>query len=137
MSKILSSTAKATSSIADVSVKTGDLVERLNKAVDRLDNVLAGAETAIGSGEIKGSIVEIGDAARSIRELANHLDSRTADLSDRFGVAATDGLRQLSGIVVDSRRTLAEIERAVREFRQNPQQLITGAKPPVPSYAGH
>ena len=136
ISKILGSTAKATASIADVSVKTGDLVERLNKAADRLDNVLAGAETAIGSGEIKGSIVEIGDAARSIRELANHLDSRTADLSDRFGLVATDGLRQISGMAVDSRRTLAEIERAVREFRQYPQQLITGAKPPVPAYAG-
>ena len=137
ITNIMRSTAKATASIADISAKAGDLVDRLNKAADRLDNVLAGAETAIGSSEIKGSIVEIGDAARSIRELANHLDTRTADLSDRFGVIATDGLRQISGLTVDMRRTLAEIERTLREFRQNPQQLITGPKPPVPAYAGH
>jgi phospholipid/cholesterol/gamma-HCH transport system substrate-binding protein len=137
IANIIRSTAKATSAIADISAKAGDLVDRLNKAADRLDNVLAGAETAIGSGEIKGSIVEIGEAARSIQDLANHLDTRTADLSDRFGVAATDGLRQISSIAVDARRTLAEIERTLREFRQNPQQLITGPKPPVPAYAGH
>ena len=51
--------------MADVSNKAGDLLERLNKAADRLDSVLAGAQSVIGSGEIKGSIVEIGDAARA------------------------------------------------------------------------
>jgi phospholipid/cholesterol/gamma-HCH transport system substrate-binding protein len=137
ISSIVSSTARATESIADVSVKTGELVDRLNKAADRLDSVLAGAQTAFGTGEIKGSITEIGDAARSIRELANHLDTRTADMSDQVSGAVNESVRQFGGLAVDARKALAELERTLREFRQNPQQLITGSKPSVPAYAGH
>ena len=137
VSKILGSTATAAQSVADVSNKAGDLLERLNKAADRLDSVLAGAQSVIGSGEIKGSIVEIGDAARAVHELANHLDSRTADLSERLSGATANGLRQIEGVAVDSRRTLGEIERTLRDFRGNPQQILTGPRPPVPAFSGH
>ena len=137
VSKILGSTATAAQSVADVSGKAGDLLERLNKAADRLDGVLAGAQSVIGSGEIKGSIVEIGEAARAVHELANHLDSRTADLSERLSGATANGLRQIEGVAVDSRRTLGEIERTLRDFRGNPQQILTGPRPPVPAFGGH
>ena len=137
LSKILGSTESAAQSIADVSNKAGDLMARLNTSAARLDDVLSGAQTVIGSGELKGSIVEIGDAARAVHELANHLDSRTADLSDRLSLATTTGLRQIEAVAVDGRRTLGELERTLREFRSNPQQIITGPRSPLPAYGEH
>jgi phospholipid/cholesterol/gamma-HCH transport system substrate-binding protein len=126
LSRILNSTASATESIADVSVKAGDLVDRLNKAAGRLDNVLAGAETIVGSDEVRGSLVEFGDAARAVKELARNLDGRTSQIAQNVDAVAND-----------SRKSLAELERTLREFRMNPQQIITGSKPPVPAYATH
>jgi len=134
---ILDAAGNASQSMADLSSKAVELLDRLNKASDKLDNVLEGAETLIGSGEIKGSIVEIGDAARAVHELANHLDGRTADLSERLGVATTNGLRQIESVAVESRRTLNEIDRTLREFRTNPQQLLTGPRAPIPAYGAH
>ncbi len=134
ITKILDSSKMAAQSISDVSVKAGTLVDQLNKSADRLDSVLASAQTVIGSDEIKGTITEFSDAARAVRELANRLDSRTADLSERLGGATINGLRQIETVTVESRRTLAELERTLRDFRQNPQQLLIGSKPTVPAY---
>jgi phospholipid/cholesterol/gamma-HCH transport system substrate-binding protein len=134
ITKILESSATAAQSIADVSVKASRLVDQLNTSADRLDSVLTSAQTVIGSDEIKGTITEFSDAARAVRELANHLDSRTADLSERIGGATLNGLRQIEAASVESRRTLAELERTMRDFRQNPQQLLIGPKPTVPAY---
>jgi phospholipid/cholesterol/gamma-HCH transport system substrate-binding protein len=126
LSRILNSTAAATESIADVSVKAGDLVDRLNRAAARLDNVLASAETIVGSDEVRGSLVEFDDAARAVKELAHNLDGRTAQIT-----------QTVDGVAIDSRKSLAELERTLREFRMNPQQIIVGSKPPVPAYAPH
>ena len=122
---LLSSTAKASQAISDVSGKANDFVDKLNAAAVRLDRVLAGAETWVNSDEIKGSIVDIGAAAKSVRSLAEHLDR-----------SSSGSLRDFEALTVDSRKTLNELNRALRDFEQNPQKLIFGAKPGVPVYNG-
>lgn len=77
----------------------------LAKNSERIDSILAGVEKLTGGKDGTG---EFQAAARAIRELAENLDKRTAAL------------------VSDGRRTLIDIDRAVRNFDRNPQRLIFG-----------
>lgn len=77
----------------------------LAKNSDRIDSILAGVETLTGGKDGKG---EFQAMARSIRELAENLDKRT------------------SVLISDGRKTLIDIDRAVRNFDRNPQRVIFG-----------
>ena len=82
----------------------------------RIDSIMAGVDGLMGE---KG---ELQAAARSFRELADNLDKRSA------------------GLIIDGRRTLADISRAVNNFDRNPTRVLFGAgqkdaapAPPAPA----
>ncbi len=81
----------------------------------RIDSIMAGVDGLMGE---KG---ELQVAARSFRELAENLDKRSA------------------GLIIDGRRTLADISRAVNNFDRNPTRVLFGAgqkdAAPVPNPA--
>ena len=68
----------------------------------RIDSIMAGVDGLMGE---KG---ELQAAAKSFRELADNLDKRSA------------------GLIIDGRRTLADISRAVNNFDRNPSRVIFG-----------
>ena len=69
----------------------------------RIDSIMAGVDGLMGE---KG---ELQAAAKSFRELADNLDKRSA------------------GLIIDGRRTLADISRAVNNFDRNPTRVLFGA----------
>jgi phospholipid/cholesterol/gamma-HCH transport system substrate-binding protein len=82
----------------------------------RIDSIMTGVDGLMGE---KG---ELQAAARSFRELAENLDKRSA------------------GLILDGRRTLADISRAVNNFDRNPTRVLFGSsatdqRPPNPSDA--
>ena len=89
----------------------------------RLDKVMAGMENLTGSGDDKG---EIGKAAESIRHLADNLDKRTAEISSGLTQFTNSGLKQFEAFAVDGRRTLAELQKAIKNIDQHPSRLIFG-----------
>lgn len=109
--------------------------ETLGKNSARFDNILSGLETVV-SPDSKGVVWEISEAARSVRNLADNLDKRTAELSASLAKFTGSGLRNFEALAVDGRRTLAEIERAVKNFDRNPQRVIFGGGNGVPQYSG-
>ncbi|WP_458760268.1 MlaD family protein [Afipia sp. TerB] len=80
----------------------------------RIDNIMTGVESLMGAKE--GEEGELQKAAKSFRELADNLDKRTA-------VLLSDGRVLIS----DSRKTLADISRAVNNFDRNPTRVLFGA----------
>ena len=80
----------------------------------RIDSIMIGVDNLMGNKDGKEGELQL--AARSFRELAENLDKRTA-------VLLSDG-RVLIG---DSRRTLADISRAVNNFDRNPTRVLFGA----------
>ncbi|MBN9580647.1 MAG: MCE family protein [Afipia sp.] len=80
----------------------------------RIDSIMAGVDNLMGNKDGKEGELQL--AAKSFRELAENLDKRTAML-------LSDG-RVLIG---DSRRTLADISRAVNNFDRNPTRVLFGA----------
>lgn len=83
----------------------------LAKNSERIDNILAGVETLTGSKDRKGDLHE---AVESIKQLAENLDKRSASL------------------ISDGRRTLNDIDKAVRNFDRNPSRIIFGGSSVFP-----
>jgi len=108
---------------------TRELTARLNGASSKLDGLM-------GAPGGPGLFDEVADAARSMRKLADNLDVRTKEIAGGIKQFTGPGLRQYEALAAEGRRTLEEINRAVKSLEKNPQQLIFGAKPQVPEHAG-
>jgi phospholipid/cholesterol/gamma-HCH transport system substrate-binding protein len=89
----------------------------------RLDSVMAGLENLSGSGDSRG---EIGQAADAIRKLAENLDKRTDEISAGLTRFSKSGLKEFEAFAVDGRRTLAELNKAIKNIDQHPTRLIFG-----------
>ncbi|MGL4443115.1 MAG: MlaD family protein [Alsobacter sp.] len=113
-----------------------ELTEKLNRSADKVDGVLASVESVVGSPETKGAITQISEMATSIRRLADNLDRRTADITAGLNRVTGPGLRDIEQLTLDGRKTLGELNRTLRSFERNPQQLLFGSKPSIPDYTG-
>ena len=90
---------------------------------ERLDKVMAGLEYLTGSGDSNG---EIAKAAEAIRKLAENLDKRTEEISTGLAQFSNSGLKQFEAFAVDGRKTLAELNKAIKNIDQHPTRLIFG-----------
>jgi phospholipid/cholesterol/gamma-HCH transport system substrate-binding protein len=113
-----------------------ELAAKLDKSADRLDGLMASAQSFLGSPDTKGALAEVGDAARSVRQFADDLNQRTKELSVGLTHFTGSGLREYEALAVDARRTLGDLDRAIRAFERNPNQLIFGSKPALPEFHG-
>jgi phospholipid/cholesterol/gamma-HCH transport system substrate-binding protein len=89
----------------------------------RLDNVMAGLENLTGNGDSRG---EIAQAADAIRKLAENLDKRTDEISAGLTRFSNSGLKEFEAFAVDGRRTLAEMNKAIKNIDKHPTRLIFG-----------
>jgi phospholipid/cholesterol/gamma-HCH transport system substrate-binding protein len=106
----------------------------LTRNSGRIDNILAGLENLSGGPEGKGDIQE---AARAIRQLAESLDKRAVEISASINRFSSTGARELEAFAADGRRTLSDIDRAVKNLDRNPSRLLFGgSENSVPAYNG-
>ncbi|MFA6265635.1 MAG: MlaD family protein [Pseudolabrys sp.] len=91
--------------------------DALSRNSDRIDRIAQGLEGLTGGADGKGG--DINEAARSIKTLADHLDKRTEELTVYIGRLAKTGTR-----------TLTTIDKAAKNFDENPSRLIWGGAPP-------
>jgi phospholipid/cholesterol/gamma-HCH transport system substrate-binding protein len=90
----------------------------------RIDHILAGAEGLVGGGADQPG--DIAQAARAIKTAAEHLDARTADIATGLARFSNSGLREWERLAIDGRRTLAEVDKMVKNIDRNPSRLIFG-----------
>ena len=114
----------------------GKISSKLVGSADKLDKVLTGVEKLLGSGESKGAMKEVAEAAKAIRILARNLDARTRVMSRGINRFTGAGLRQYEALAADGRRTLRQLDSTIKSLKKNPQQVIFGAKPAIPEYSG-
>ena len=113
-----------------------ELAAKLNNSADKLDPVLQSVQNFLGSPETKGALAQVGDAAKSVRQLADDLDVRIRDIATGLTRFTGSGLREYEALAIDGRRAVNDLDRAVRAFAANPNQLIFGAKPALPEFHG-
>lgn len=83
--------------------------EALSKNSGKIDNIMASVDRIMGGADGKGDVPE---AVRAFRVLAENLD------------------KKLDGLIADGRRTLNTVDRAVRNFDENPSRIIFGGGRP-------
>ena len=107
----------------------------LAKNSERIDHVIAGVESLFGA-EGKG---EINETVHSLKTLADNLDKRTAEITAGVTRFTGSGLREWEALAVDGRRTLSDLDRAIKNLDRNPQRVIFGGSSgggAVPEYSG-
>ena len=90
----------------------------------RIDHILSGAEGLLGGGADQPG--DIAQAARAIKSAAENLDARSAEISTGLTRFSTSGLREWERLAIDGRRTLAEVDKMVKNIDRNPSRLIFG-----------
>ena len=113
-----------------------DMMAKLNRSADKVDGVLTSAQSFLGSPGTKGALAQVGDAAQSVKKLADNLDVRIKEISVGLNHFSNSGLREYEGLAIQGRRVLDDIDRVVRSFERNPTQLIWGSKSSLPEYRG-
>jgi phospholipid/cholesterol/gamma-HCH transport system substrate-binding protein len=113
-----------------------ELAAKLDNSADKLDALMTSVQGFVGSPDTKSALSEVGDAAKSVRQFADDLNLRTKELSVGLTHFTGSGLREYEALAVDARRTLGDLDHAIRSFERTPNQLIFGAKPALPEFHG-
>jgi len=95
----------------------------LAKNSDRIDSIMTGVDALVGGkdgGQLTASV-------KSIKDLADNLDKRTAEISAGVNKFIASGTKDFSGLMAEGRRTLEDIDRAVNNFDRNPTRVLFGA----------
>jgi len=115
----------------------GRITDKVSQSANRLDNVMAGAEKFLGSGQdgqMSGLMNEIAETAKSIRVLAGNLDKRTVEITTGINRFTGPGLRDIEALAAESRKAVSDLSRAVRSLERNPSQLLFGGQSNIPEY---
>jgi phospholipid/cholesterol/gamma-HCH transport system substrate-binding protein len=121
----------------DLTLKNfGELSAKLNDSADKIDGLIASAQGFLGSPGTKGALQQVGDAAQSVKKLADDVDVRVKDISVGLSHFSNSGLREYEALAIEGRRTLGDIDNAVRSIERNPSQIIFGSKAALPEYHG-
>ncbi|MDQ6703213.1 MAG: MCE family protein [Pseudomonadota bacterium] len=107
--------------IADVGKSIKPLTAKLEGLAGDADDVLKG---------------DVAAAAKSVKKAADDLDSRMKEIAANINRFSGSGLRQYEALAVDGRKTLEQINQAVRSLENNPQQFLFGKSPQIPEYSG-
>ncbi|MGO4716431.1 MlaD family protein [Bradyrhizobium sp. 2TAF24] len=90
---------------------------------ERIDSIMSGVDAFVG-GKDGGQLAA---AVRSFKDLADNLDKRTAEITANVNRLTLSTGRDFGALVVDGRRTLDDISRAVNNFDRNPTRVLFGA----------
>ena len=111
-----------------------EMTAKLNESADKVDGLMTSLQGFVGAPGTKGALTQLGDAAQSVKKLADDLDVRVKEISVGLNRFSNSGLRQYEALAVQGQRVLEDFDQAVRSFKQNPSQIIWGAKPSLPEY---
>jgi phospholipid/cholesterol/gamma-HCH transport system substrate-binding protein len=119
-----------------------ELVSSVRRFTDNLDKrtvELPELVTAMRNfaDNVSKASADIPEMTASLKNFANTLDKRAEEIAASVTRLSNSGTRQIESLANDGRRTLATIDRAVRNFDRNPQRVIFGGSGnAVPEYNG-
>ena len=113
----------------DLTLKdAAEIAEKLKSSADKVEGLMTAATGFLGSGDTKGPLAQVGDAAKSIKALADEVNMRVRQMSSGLVKFSGSGLAEYQSMAVDARRTLNDLDRFVLSLEKHPTQLIFGAK---------
>lgn len=99
---------------------------KLNAASTRVDGVLAKLDGFLGEGDSESLFAEAKATLQSIKQAADTLNGRIGPIADGLQRFSGSGLRDVESLVLDTRRTIQNLDSAISGFERNPQRLLFG-----------
>ncbi|WP_440981311.1 MlaD family protein [Shinella sumterensis] len=101
---------------------------KLNAASTRVDGVLAKLDGFLGEGDSESLFAEAKATLQSIKQAADTLNGRIGPIADGLQRFSGSGLRDVEALVLDTRRTIQNLDSAISGFERNPQRLLFGGE---------
>ncbi|MFT4097998.1 MAG: MlaD family protein [Rhodoblastus sp.] len=138
INKTVANVKTFTDALAGNSSDMGSLIANLNSSARKFDTAMDNVNGVLNDskGEVRKTIVDIGEAARAFKRTADNVDARLKEIAAGLTRFTGPGLRQYEALAADGRKTLDEINKAVRSIKRDPSQVIFGGKPDLPEYRG-
>jgi uncharacterized phage infection (PIP) family protein YhgE len=73
---------------------------------------------------LSSTVANLDEAARNLAKLTGRLEAWTATNDTDMSAFMGEGLGQVPALVADARATLREIEKLVKDLREDPSKLI-------------
>jgi len=124
LNEFTASLARNSDHVDNVMAQIDTFSAALARNSGRLDKIIEGVQGLTGGEDGKGG--DLNEAARSIKELADNLDKRTAEITANVNKLTGSASRQLDGLSAEARRTLNNINRTVTNLDKNPSRLLFG-----------
>ncbi len=127
-SSSISASVKNIQKFSDALAANSDGLKGLTAKLDSLasdaDNLVKAADPA----QVANMISEFSATSKSIRKLTDDVDARWKDIGANLARFSGSGLREYEALASDGRKTLDQVNQAIRSLEQNPQQFIFGKK---------
>jgi phospholipid/cholesterol/gamma-HCH transport system substrate-binding protein len=121
---LANSTDKIDSTLANVDKFSGMLANN----ADRFDHIAKGLEKLTGGEDGKGG--QINDTVKSVHNLVDNVDKRTADITTGINRLTSSGTKQIGEMSASFQRTLSTADRVLTNLDKNPSRLIWGGASP-------
>ena len=105
-----------------------DIAAKLDKSATKVDALMTSAQSFLGAPGTKGAMGQIGDAAKSVKDLADQLNLRVRQMSTGLVRFSGSGLKEYESMAIDARKTISDIDRLILSIENHPTQLIFGKK---------
>jgi phospholipid/cholesterol/gamma-HCH transport system substrate-binding protein len=104
------------------------MTNKLNAASTRVDGVLAKLDGFLGEGDSESLFAEAKATLQSIKQAADTLNGRIGPIADGLQRFSGAGLRDVEALVIDTRRTIQNLDSTISGFERNPQRLLFGGE---------
>ena len=107
---------------------------KLDRAADNAEGALKAVQaffdSAIGK-DGRTIFTEVSEVARSMRDIAQSLDKRSAEIVTTINGFTRSSLQGIDAFVINGRSRLSGLGRTLRGVEKNPQSLLFGTEPPA------
>jgi phospholipid/cholesterol/gamma-HCH transport system substrate-binding protein len=114
--------------VDEIITNTQTLTQSLGQAAERIDTIVARIDSMVDTEGGDTLFTEVANAARSVRELADQLNTRTADITAGLSNFSNRGLAEYVTLASEARRTLERLDRVISNIERNPQVFIFGGQ---------
>lgn len=105
-----------------------DMSNKLNAASNRVDGILAKVDGLLGSDDSQSVMVQARATLESFKKMADNLNAQIGPIAANLNRFSGSGLRDLSTLITDTRRTMQNLDDAIGNFDRNPQRLLFGGE---------
>ncbi len=119
LSKVTSALASQEKVISEIPVIFQQTIEELRSGLVQVKTMLAGIEPDLSS-----TFANLDETTSKLASMSERLDDWTAANDTEMNAFVRDGLGQFPDLVADLRTTLREVEKLIKDLREDPSSLV-------------